>query len=63
MMLTIYDLQALIDLLQRTPMSKAEQLFAGRLVETLTSLIEKPDDSPEEPETHEYQDDTGHEPE
>jgi hypothetical protein len=44
-MLTEYDVQALIELLQRTPMTKPEQLFAGRLVETLMAMVEKPADS------------------
>jgi hypothetical protein len=47
-MLTEYDIQALIELLQRTHMTKPEQLFAGRLIDTLMTLIEKPADSPEE---------------
>ena len=42
-MLTAYDVQALIDLLQRTPMTKPEQLFAGRLVETLMTMTDAPD--------------------
>jgi hypothetical protein len=47
-MLTINDIQALIELLNRTPMTKPEQLFAGRLIETLMALTEKPADSHEE---------------
>ena len=38
-----YDVQALVELLQRTPMTKAEQLFAGRLIETLMTMIDVPD--------------------
>jgi len=46
-MFTQYDVQALIQLLQRTPMTPAEQLFASRLVETLMTIAEKPDSNQE----------------
>jgi len=54
-MLTPHDIQALVELLQRTPMTKAEQLFAGRLVETLMTLVEpqkeaEKDDARDDPE-------------
>jgi hypothetical protein len=58
-MLTPYDIDALIELLQRTPMTKAEQLFAGRLVETLMAMI----DAPDAPEADGEKDATGDAPE
>jgi len=44
MMLTEHDIQALIELLRRTPMTKPEQLFAGRLINVLANLAREGND-------------------
>lgn len=48
-MITALDVQALIELLQRTPMSKAERLFAGRFINDLVSTVKE---TPDEGETN-----------
>lgn len=40
-MLTPYDVQALIDLLQRVPMTKPEMLYTQNVVARLTQWIEE----------------------
>jgi len=57
-MLTQHDIQALIELLQRTPMTKPEQLFASGLIDKLTKMLDVPDT----PDGNEADDATGHNP-
>lgn len=43
-MITAHDLQALLDLLRRTPMSGAESLYAQGLLARLEQLLPKPEE-------------------
>jgi hypothetical protein len=47
-MITAYEVQALIDLLKRTPMSPSETLFAGGFVEKLAQLAAPAETPPAE---------------
>jgi len=40
-MITQHDIEALVDLLNRTPLTKAEQLWAALLIEKLLALLPK----------------------
>lgn len=57
MPITPHDIQALIDLLKRTPMSPAETLYANDLIARLAQLAAPPTEAPADPpppttETH-----------